>query len=330
LEKVVVSSMLYDESSRCVQILRDYGFDVRLLGNQEFSDGFSTEEESINLLQGVSAVVAAGERYTENVFSSLPDLKVVARLGVGFDRVDTEAATKYGVAVTITPNANHESVAEHSMTLMLAVARRVLKLDRAVRERNWIREAGLPVRGSTLGIVGLGRIGRSLALRAIGMRMNVVATEPMPDREFVDRQGIKLLELDDLLGVSDFVSLNLPLSEKTTGLIDAGKIAKFKKGAVLVNSSRGGIVVESELAQALKSGHISGAGLDVFENELTDKENPLFDLDNVVLSPHVAGNDTLAIQNMSIDAAQYIIDLHEGKWPYEAVINGDVRTQWRW
>ena len=300
------------------------------VGHQKFSDGFATEEESIRLLDGTKAVVAAGERYTNKILESLPDLRVISRLGVGFDKVDIEAATNHGVVVAITPNANHEAVAEHAIALLLAVAKRIVPLDSAVRNRDWARAGGLPVRGTTIGIVGLGRIGRSLALRAIGMRMNVVATEPMPDMEFVGSHGIKILDLDDLLEQSDYVSLNLPLTNETRGLIDGDKIAKFKAGAVLVNTSRGGIVDESELAEAMKCGHWAGAGLDVFENELTDAENPLFELENVVLSPHVAGNDSLACENMGMDAAKTIIDLSRGIWPDESVVNSDVRGRWSW
>ena len=328
---VLISSHGFmDKSAICPGMLRDQGFDVRLLSNEDFAGGRATEEDSIELLRGATAVVASGELYTQKIMASLPDLRVIARLGVGFDRIDLAAATKHGIAVTISPNANHEAVAEQALALMLAVARSIVPRHEAMRAGRWPRFPSRPLRGSTLGIVGLGRIGRSLALRAIAMRMNVIATEPAPDETFVAERGIELVDLDVLLGRADYVSLNLPLNGETRGLIDRDKLARFKPGAVLINTSRGGAVVEADLVDALKTGHLGGAGLDVFEQEPTDSPNPLFELDNVVVSPHVAGSDTLSHEDMGIEAAQSIIDLSQGKWPEEAVVNRELKERWRW
>ena len=328
---VLISSHGFmDESARCPRMLRDQGFDVRLVSSEDFAGGRATEEESIELLRGATAVVAAGEIYTAKVLASLPDLRVIARLGVGFDKIDIAAATKHGTAVTITPNANHEAVAEQGLALMMAVAKSIVPRHGAMRAGQWPRFPSRPLRGSTLGIVGLGRIGRSLALRAIGLRMKVIATEPAPDQTFVAEHGMELVDLDVLLGRADYVSLNLPLNGETRGFIDRDKLAKFKPGAVLINTCRGGVVVEADLVDALKSGHLGGAGLDVFEQEPADSTNPLFELDNVVLSPHVAGSDTLSHEDMGIEAAQSIIDLSRGKWPEEAVVNRELKARWRW
>ena len=319
-----------DEPAPWLDMLRAAGFEFRIAREPRLTLGLCSEQETIQLLSGAAAVIAGGEPYTEHILSSLPELRVVARLGVGFDRVDIAAATKHGIAVTITPDANHESVAEHALALMLAVARYIVPGDRGVRAGGWQRRLLMPLRGKTLGIVGLGRIGRSLAVRALAMRMNVIATEPCPDKEFVDKHGIQLLDLDMLLGRSDVVSIHVLLNDHTRGMINAEKLAKMKPGSLLVNTARGGVVVQADLVDALRSGRLGGAGLDVFEPEPTDATNPLFQFDNVVSSPHNAGTDTLAIKDMGIAAAQCIIDLSRGHWPHGSVVNDELKEQWQW
>ena len=312
-------------------ILREAGFDVREIEDGDFVRGWKSNEETIEILRGASATIASGERYTAEVINSLPDLRVIARHGVGYDRVDVDAATAAGVAVTITPTANHESVAEHAMALILATSKSLITVDKILRSGGWgSPRARLPLRQSTLGIVGLGRIGRSLATRAEGMGMKLIATELYPDSAFVEEHNIGLVDLDTLLAEADYISLHCPLSDETRGIINADKLSRMKSTAILVNTARGGLIVETDLIEALKSGSIGGAGLDVFEQEPTDPQNPLYDFDNVVLSPHIAGTDTLAMQHMSAEAAQCIIDLSQGKWPEGAVINSNLKGKWRW
>ena len=264
------------------------------------------------------------------MLENLPALRVVARSGVGFDRVDLAAATANDVVVTITPTANHESVAEHAMALIMALAKSLVSADKRVRRGEWPRRPRRPLRGSTLGIVGLGRIGKSLAVRALAMKMRVIAAEVQPDQVFVKENGIQLLGLDALLGSADYVSLHLPLTDKTLGIIDSAKLALMKPTGYLVNTARGGLVVEADLAAALRSGQIAGAGMDVFDQEPTDPENPLYELDNVILSPHVAGLDELSVEEMGIEAANCIIDLSQARWPEGAVVNDGLRGKWRW
>ena len=318
------------ENATCVLLLRDRGFDVRLIEADEFGLGLMGDEKVVEVLQGVSAVIASAERYTAKVLENLPDLRVVARSGVGFDRVDLGAATANDVAITITPNANHESVAEHAMALIMALARSLVSGDGPMRRGEWPNSPRKQLRGSTLGVVGLGRIGKSLATRALAMKMRVVATELQPDQMFVKENGIQLLGLDALLESADYVSLHCPLSEDTRGLIDGAKLSVMKLTAYLVNTARGGLIVEADLAAALRSGVIAGAGLDVFEQEPPGKDNPLYELDNVILSPHVAGLDELSVEEMGNEAANNIIDLSQGRWPEGAVVNDDFRGKWRW
>ena len=183
---------------------------------------------------------------------------------------------------------------------------------------------------SGLGIVGLGRIGKSLAVRAQAMKMDVIATESMPDEAFVEQHGIELLDLNELLRRADHVSLHCPLSDETRGLINSEALDLMRPDATLVNTARGGLVVEADLVDALKSGRIEGAGLDVFEQEPTDTDNSLYDLDNVILSPHIAGSDHLSREHMGTEAATCIISLSQGRWPDGAVVNGELKGRWRW
>ncbi len=328
---VAVSTIrVSDEEAAFIQMLKSRGFEVNLIGDERFAHGNASDEEEIAILRGASAVIAAGERYSASVIEALPDLRVIARFGVGFDKVDVAAATANDVVLTITPNSNYEAVAEHAIALVMATARSIVNRDAAMRRGEWPTKPVRPLRGATLGIVGLGRIGRSLAVRALGMKMNVIAAEPFPDDAFVRDNAIGLVELDVLLAESDYVSINCALSEATRGLIDRQKLALMKPDAVIVNTARGGLIVEADLIDALQAGRIGGAGLDVFEREPTSPDNPLYSMDNVVVSPHLAGNDDLSMEDMGNEAAQCVIDLSEGRWPEGAVVNDELKGRWTW
>ncbi len=311
-------------------LLTEAGFDIRYSKGLDFPRGHAGDQATIEQLRGASAVLAWGERYTAAVLAASPELRVIARIGVGLDSVDVSAATERGIAVTVTPTANHEAVAEHAMALLFAVAKSIPQDDKATRAGEWPIELHQPIRGKTLGIVGLGRIGRAAAVRALGMGMKVIAAEMYPDRAFVEQHGIELMDLGALLGRSDYVSLHCPLSDETQGLINAERLAKMKPDAVLINTARGGLVVEKDLLEALTSGQLRAAALDVFEREPANADNPLFQLDNVVVSSHTAGTDTLAMENMGLEAARCIIDLSRGRWPEGAAVNGDLKKTWKW
>ena len=319
-----------DRNGPYVRLLEEAGFGVRYSEGLDFPRGLADDQGTIEQLRGVAAVLAWGERYTRGVLAALPELKVIARIGVGLDSVDVPAATARGIAVTVTPTANHEAVAEHTMALLFAVAKSIPRDDKATRAGEWPIELHQPIRGKTLGIVGLGRIGRSTAVRAVAMRMNVIATEKYPDQAFVEQHGIELIDLDALLARSHYVSLHCPLSEETRGLIDRQRLARMRPDGVLINTARGGLVVEEHLLEALTSGRLRAAALDVFEREPASADNPLFQLDNVVISSHTAGTDTLSMENMGIEAAQCIIELSRGRWPDEAAVNGELKKTWRW
>jgi phosphoglycerate dehydrogenase-like enzyme len=313
-----------------VDLLKKNGFTVSFVGDPEFGMGLKISDNTIRLLQKAHATMAAGEYYTSELFKQLPNLRVISRLGVGFDRVDIQSATQNNVVVTITPNGNHEGVAEHAMALIMTVAKQIVSKDKKIRSGVWDIDRTSSLRADTLGIIGLGRIGRSLALRALAMKMKVIATEPYPNEEFVKSNCLELVDIDTLLKRSDYVSVNSPFNEMTKGLIDKEKLSLMKKTAYLINTSRGGLINESDLISALKNNDIAGAGLDVFEIEPITKDNPLIELNNVVLSPHMAGNDAVSIEDTAIEAAQYIIDLYHGFWPRGAVINNELEDQWSW
>jgi D-3-phosphoglycerate dehydrogenase len=313
-----------------VEILRGAGFEIRYPANTTFTRGLGTEDETIQTLRGASALIAGGEWLTEKVFAAVPELRVVARAGVGYDRVDIPSATRHGVAVTITPTANHAAVAEHTLALLFAVTRQVAFGDRTLRAGKWIRRALAPVRDRTIGLVGLGRIGRSTAVRCIGVGMKVIACEVKPDVDFVKQHGIELVSFDELLKRSDFVSLHCPLLEETRGLMNAAAFAKMKPGSLFINTARGGLVVEAHLIAALESGHLGGAGLDVFEKEPPDPNNPLLKVDQVVVTPHVGGGDTQSNADMGAEAARCIVSLSRGEWPQGAVVNDSLKSGFRW
>jgi D-3-phosphoglycerate dehydrogenase / 2-oxoglutarate reductase len=289
-----------------------------------------TENDLLRQLDGVSASVAGSEPYTRTVFAKNPGLKVVARAGVGYDAVDVQAATDHGVVVTITPGANQDAVAEHTFMLMLALAKNLIGQNQPIKDGKWPRYPGLPLRGRTLGLLGLGRIGKTVALRSRAFGMNIVAYEPFPDRAFIDANGVVLTTQDEVLRQADYVSLHMPASESTKRLIDKRALSLMKPTAFLINTARGALVNEQDLAAALREKKLAGAGLDVFEEEPPLPDNPLFKLDNVLLTAHTAGVDIESRDEMALKAAQCIAHLSRGEWPAECVVNPEVKAKFHW
>lgn len=313
-----------------VERLEAAGFEVRYPKNPLLARGQATVEEMQQEFQGIDAVIASSEPYTPELLERLPRLRVIARCGVGYDRVNVPAATRLGKAVTITPGANHEAVAELALALLFAVTKRIVVNDRLIRQGAWPREPLMPLRGKTLGILGLGRIGKSLATRAQALRMTVIAHEERPDTRFTETQGIELVPFNELLARSDYLSIHCPLTPTTQGLFNASVLARMKPGSVLINTARGKLVVESDLIAALESGHLAGAGLDVFEQEPPSRGHRLLQLDQVVAAPHIAGADHLSMEAMGVEAADCIIRLQQNEWPEGAVVNVELKETWRW
>jgi phosphoglycerate dehydrogenase-like enzyme len=289
-----------------------------------------TEAELWAALDGVEAVVAGSDPYTAALFSAYPRLRVIARVGVGYDSVDLAAATAHGVAVTIAPGTNQGSVAEHTLALMLGFTRHVPARDHAVKTGQWPKLMSQPLRGRSLGLAGLGRIGKAVAVRARAFEMRVLAYEPAPDHAFCAAHEVTLLPFDRLLAESDFLSLHTPLIPATRHLINRDTLARMKPGAILVNTSRGGLVCETDLVEALRARHLGGAVLDVFEQEPPSANHPLFGFENVVLSPHAAGVDIQSLGDMARSAAEAVVALRRGEWPAEKMVNPEVRATFRW
>jgi D-3-phosphoglycerate dehydrogenase / 2-oxoglutarate reductase len=248
-------------------------------------------------------LIAAGSR-----------LVVIGRAGVGVDNVDLEAATRAGIVVVNAPTGNTIAAAEHTLALMLGLARRIAAADASVRRGEWRRSefTGLELRGRTLGIVGLGKIGQAIAQRARSFEMMVLASDPFVTREQAASHGVELVEHDDLLARADVVSVHVPLTRATKGLIDAAALARMKPGALLLNVARGGVVDEAALADALRSGRLAGAGVDVFEHE-PPADSPLLDAPNTILTPHLGASTAEAQVAVATEVAGQILDVLEGR-----------------
>ena len=288
-----------------------------------------TEEELLPQLQGVRASVAGPEPYTRRVIEANPSLTVIARVGVGFDAVDLDAATQQGVAVATTPGANHDGVAEHTFALLLALSKGLIPQDRDTRAGKWTQQSTIPLRGRVLGIAGLGRIGKAVALRGECFGMRLLAYEPVPDLEFVRRHQITLSSFEPLLAESDYLTLHLPLTPESRHLMNRRTLAQMKPTAFLINTARGGLVCEADLVEALQAKRLAGAGLDVFETE-PPGQTALLQLDSVVCTPHSASSDLQARDDITLAAARAVVALSRGEWPAEQIVNPRVRETFRW
>lgn len=249
-----------------------------------------TEDELLEHGRDAAAILTLDEPLTARVIAGLRGCRVIARFGIGVDRVDLEAATAAGIVVTNVPDYCVDEVSDHALALLLAVTRRIIPLDRAVRAGQWDTAAAAgPVRrlrGRQLGVVGFGRLGRSFAAKAQALGLEVVACDPHVADADIEAAGVRPLLLDDLVASSDIVSLHIPLTPQTRHILDRRRIAALPAGAVLLNTSRGGLVDEAALAAALRDGRLGGAGLDVFETEPPPRDHPLLGLPNVVVSSH--------------------------------------------
>ncbi len=308
-----------------LEVLREAGFEASYPAQR----APLTEADLLQILPGVTAVIAGSEPYTPRVLAHAKDLRVIARAGVGYDAVDLPAATAHGVPVTITPGANNDAVAEHTFAMLLALAKKIIPQHLETKAGGWARDACLPLRGQTLGIVGLGRIGKAVALRAAAFNMRLLAYEPAPDKDFVARNRVELVPFEKLLAESDFITLHVPLAVDCRYLINRKTLALMKPTAYLINTARGGLVCEADLLEALREQRIAGAALDVFEEE-PPGTSPLFAFDNVLLTPHVAGIDVQSRLDMALQAAQAVVALSRGQWPAEQIVNPEARGKFRW
>jgi phosphoglycerate dehydrogenase-like enzyme len=310
---VVVGSAVFNKQPDVVAPLTDAGHEVRY---DDLGPAASAERVA-STLREAAAVLAGSEFYTAEVLAQLPNLKHIGRIGVGYDAVDLAAATEQGILVTTTVGANDWAVADHAFALMLALCHRVGSGGRAIRAGRWDRRPGVDLWRKTLGVVGLGRIGKGVVERASGFRMTVLAHEPYPDQEFVRQHNVQLVSLDELLRRSDFITLHLPNAPETYHVIDAEMLSLMKPTAYLVNTARGPLIDEEALEQALDQGRLAGVGLDVREVEPGDNRFTRFD--NVELTAHIAGVTIETIEAMSRMAAESAADVLAGRQPHGLV-----------
>lgn len=260
------------------------------------------------LEKAAGLIVRSATRVDAAILDRAPGLRVVGRAGVGVDNIDVAAASERGVAVMNAPGGNTISAAELTMALLLSVARRVAEADRTMREGKWERSRlqGVELRGKTLGVIGAGRIGWEVAERCRAFGMDVIVYDPYLPAHRVDELRPHLVTLDQLIEGSDVISLHVPLNAETKGLIDADALRRMKKGAFVLNASRGGVVDERALAQALSDGRIAGAGLDVYETEPLPPDSPLLTAPNLVLTPHLGASTKEAQVQVALEVARNI------------------------
>jgi len=288
-----------------VDALRKHGLDVDVAG--------SLDERALmaRLPEYEGLIVRSATKVTRAAIAAATRLEVIGRAGAGVDTIDVEAATERGIIVMNTPGGNTTAVAEHTLALLLALARRVPVADATLKAGRWEKNRlqGVELLGKTLGILGLGRIGGEVARRALGFRMQVVAYDPYLTREVAERLGVESVELDELFSRSDFITIHTPLTGDTRHLIGEAELARMRPGVRLVNCARGGIIDEAALARALASGHVGGAGLDVFEQEPPPADHPLLRFEQVVLTPHLGAATDEAQSAVALAIADQVADV---------------------
>jgi D-3-phosphoglycerate dehydrogenase len=295
------------------------GAELRLTNARE-------EEALIANLRDADVVVVSAAPITRRVMEALPRCRCVVRYGVGVDNVEVAAATDLGIVVANVVDFCTEEVANHALLLLLACAKRLLPLDADLRAGHWRRTplAGMPpVWGQTLGIIGLGNIGRSLARKALALQMTLLGFDPYAQQA---PEGVRLVALRELLAQSDFVSVCAPLTAETRHLVGAAELASMKPSAMLINTARGPLVDEEALVEALRSGRIAAAGLDVFEEEPLPAGSPVLGLTNVVLTGHTAGMSEASVRRVKTEVGQAAAAVLSGRWP-KSVVNPTVQPR---
>jgi D-3-phosphoglycerate dehydrogenase len=303
MAKVLISDELSDAA---VQIFRDRGVEVDF--RPQLGKDPAGLAEAVGGYDGLA--IRSATKVTSDLLASAGNLRVVGRAGIGVDNVDIAAASARGVVVMNTPFGNSITTAEHAIAMMFAVARQIPAADASTRAGRWekSRFMGVEITGKTLGLVGCGNIGSVVASRALGLKMKVIAYDPFLSAERALALGVERIEeIDELLARADFVTLHLPKTEKTAGILSAERIARIKPGARLINCARGGLVDEAAVAEALRSGRLAGAAFDVFSVEPAEA-NPLFDAPNVVCTPHLGAATTEAQENVALQIAEQMSD----------------------
>ncbi|NJD98462.1 hydroxyacid dehydrogenase [Thermococcus sp. LS1] len=303
--KVLVAAPLHEKA---IEVLKNAGFEVVY---EEYPD----ENKLIELAKDVEAIIVRSKpKVTRKVIEAAPKFKVIGRAGVGLDNIDLEAAKERGIKVVNSPAASSRSVAELTVALMFAVARKIAFADRKMREGVWAKKQcmGIELEGKTIGIVGFGRIGYNVAKIAKALGMNVLLYDPYPNEERAKEVGGKFVSLEELLKESDVVTLHVPLIDATYHLINEERLKLMKPTAIIINAARGAVIDTEALVKALEEGWIAGAGLDVFEEEPLPEGHPLTKFDNVVLTPHIGASTVEAQMRAGVQVAEQIVEILKG------------------
>jgi D-3-phosphoglycerate dehydrogenase len=302
--KILIADQLSDKA---IEILKSNKLDV------DVKTGLKGEELQ-EIIGGYDAlVVRSATKATKEIIQKGNNLKVIGRAGIGVDNVDVATATEKGIVVMNTPQGNALAAAEHSIGLMFAAARKIAFTDRMMKQGKWEKKAGMGVEiyEKTLGVIGIGNIGSIVADRAIALGMKVIAYDLYVSKEFAESKGITLVDFDTLLKKSDFIAIHVPLVKETRGLINKDALAKMKKGVIVINVARGAIIVEKDLLEALESGQVACAALDVFDPEPPPADNPLVLSDKTVCTPHLGASTKEAQDKVAIDIANQIVDFFQ-------------------
>jgi len=291
-----------DMSKKAVEILQKAGFSV------DVKVGLKPEELAAIIGEYHGLGVRSATKVTAAILQNPGKLKIIGRAGVGVDNIDLKAAAAKGVMVINTPQGNAAAAAEMAVSLMFALARKVPQASESMRQGIWEKKKfmGVEIAGKTLGVIGLGNIGRQAAERGVGLKMSVIGYDPFVKSESGLPAGVKLASLDEVIAKSDFITLHVPLSADTKDLFNAATIAKMKKGSYLINCARGGVVNEDAVLEALKSGQLAGAALDVFAKE-PPEPSPLFQHENLIASPHLGASTKEAQEKVAIELAEVFV-----------------------
>ncbi len=304
-EKILVSDKLSQDG---IDVFEKAGFEV------DHVPDITQEQIKECIGEYAGWVIRSRSRATADIIEKADKLRVIGRAGVGVDNVDAEAATRKGIIVMNTPGGNTLSTAEHTIAMLISLARKIPGAAASMREGKWDKKKfmGVELNNKTLGIFGLGRIGQEVVKRLRPFNMHVLGYDPFLPSERMRQLGIESGTPDEICEQADFITVHTPLSPETKDLINAERFAKMKKNARIVNCARGGIINEADLLEALKNDQIAGAALDVFENEPLPEDSPFRQLDNIVVTPHIAASTTEAQENVAIQVAEQIVDLLQG------------------
>ena len=308
---LITTTSFQDTPGKHHDLIAQAGYDI------ERARGPLPEAEILTLVGGFDGIVCGDDAFTRPVLQKcLPRLKVLSKYGIGVDKIDLHAATDLKIPVTYCPGVNHVTVAEHTFGLLLSLTRLIPQQDAIVKKGDWKRSTGRELAGKTFGILGLGRIGKEVAKRAIAFEMKVCAYDLFWDDAFAKQFAVERKNTaEDLLRASDVVSLHMNLTEENKEFVNASRIGQMKRGAYLINCARGGLIHEGDVAAALKSGQLGGYGADVVEPEPIAKTNPLLSAPNVVLTPHVASRTYESVERQATMAAENLIRVLSGQPP---------------